>query len=178
LIGHSVPAFVQTPDGLRLIMGTQGGQLEAYSGIAASSTAFTIVSETWGNVDDGYRSHPALADLDNDGILEIISGNQRGGLALYRTTLVDCSVGTQQANKPAFSLRLMPNPAREQVRIQTDLNQAVQWRVFNLLGQEVEQGQSQSGAFSISTASWPAGVYVVEVGQGERRIAAKLSVQH
>lgn len=178
LIGHSTPTFAQTPDGLRLVMGTQSGQLEAYSGISASSTAFGVVSETWGNVDDGYRSHPALADLDNDGVLEIVSGNQRGGLSLYRTTLVACSVGTQQADTPAFSLRLVPNPAGDMVRVQTDLNQAVRWRAFNLLGQEIGQGQSPSGAFSISTALWPRGVYVVEVGGGKYSVAAKLSVQH
>ncbi|MBL7802961.1 MAG: T9SS type A sorting domain-containing protein [Saprospiraceae bacterium] len=178
LIGHSVPVCVNTPDGLRLIMGTQNGHLEMYAGIAASSDAFPLSDEAWGNVDDGFRSHPALADLDGDGVLDLLVGNQRGGLSLYRTTLADCTVSAQSPDAPPASrLYVSPNPARDRVLVQTDWAQPVQWRLYNVLGQTMAQGQEPSGTFSLSAGQIPEGLYVLAVRNGGRLTSAKLIVK-
>ncbi|MBK7939154.1 MAG: VCBS repeat-containing protein [Lewinellaceae bacterium] len=115
-VGYSAPAVVTTPDGLDLITGGVNGQLRAYSNIFASTDPFQLLSLTWGNIDDGNRSSPALADLDNDGILELVTGNLRGGLDLYKTILVDCTVSTPVTEVPGRVLNIQPNPAGDWAR--------------------------------------------------------------
>lgn len=177
LVGHSAPTIIQTLEGPNLILGAQGGQLEAYGGLAAQAEAFNQVSAAWGSVDDGYRSHPALADLDGDGILDLITGNQRGGLSAYRTQLVDCSVATQSPFAAAFPLKLSPNPASNRVSGRLDTDRPVQWRAFNLLGQPVASGLSPNGVFEFSVKNWPAGTYLVEALTEGQRTTARLLVR-
>ncbi|MDO8971675.1 MAG: VCBS repeat-containing protein, partial [Saprospiraceae bacterium] len=92
VVGMSTPVIITTPDGPILVTGAQRGHLEAYELLGATQDTFPNISKRWGNIDEGNRSHPAFADLDNDGKLEMVIGNQRGGLAMYRTELVDCAV--------------------------------------------------------------------------------------
>lgn len=175
-VGYSAPAVVSTPDGLDLITGGVNGQLRAYSNIFASTDPFQLLSLTWGNIDDGNRSSPALADLDNDGILELVTGNLRGGLDLYKTILVDCTVSTPVTEIPGRVLNIQPNPAGDWARVQLPGDAPAQWRVFNTMGQLVETGQTRTGNFNLLLSGWETGFYFVEVITGHNRMAGKLVV--
>lgn len=176
--GYSAPAFFQTPEGLRLVTGGIKGQLEAYSDITATASPYTLISLTWGNVDEGNRSCPAFADLDGDGILEMVVGNQRGGLSLYKTVMADCEVPVS-AKEPAASLPLSvsPNPARDWVLILIPSEAPARWQSFNALGQLVAQGESFSGSLQLSVGHWQPGIYFVEVVAEGRRGVAKVLVR-
>ncbi len=178
LIGHSTPVLVETSDGLRLVMGAQSGQLEAYSGITVSSSAFTSVSANWGGIDEGTRSYPAIADLDNDGLLDLVTGNQRGGLSAYRTDWHSTSSATHTPPHPIVSIQLSPNPARDRVYASIPSGKALQWQVFNSLGQKMAYGSAPSGAFDFPVNIWPSGIYFVEISTGTQQAAARLRVQH
>ncbi len=161
-LGYCAPAIIMQPNGaFLLVTGTFEGHLEAYTNVVASTSPYAVVSSKWGNVDDGNRSTPAFGDLDGDGILEMVTGNLRGGLSLYKTELVDCTVSTQTA-VPAGKTRqprLSPNPARESVRVDWPIAKTVQWRVFDALGRSLAQGEAPTGTFTIPVNRWPAGTY-------------------
>lgn len=175
--GYSAPVFLQTPNGMNLVTGSINGQIEAYSNATATNDAYSVVSLTWGNTDDGNRSCPAFADLDDDGILEMVTGNQRGGLSLYKTALVDCEVpvGTQEPN--ALNLSVSPNPARDWVLVQIPSESPVRWRAFNALGQQVARGETSDSNLIISVSYWQTGVYFIEVVAGGLRGVAKVVVR-
>mgnify|MGYP000361366715 CR=1 FL=1 len=176
-VGYSAPAVFVTPDGLDLVVGGVKGELEAYSNIFASTDPFQLNSLTWGNTDDGNRSSPALADLNDDGILDLITGNLRGGLNFYKTVLVNCGVVTSTGEAPVSTLNISPNPAKDLVRVQWASNAPGRWRAFNTLGQEVAGGDAPGGPFDISVARWEPGFYFLEVLAGNRRATAKLVVR-
>ena len=172
-VGFSTPSFLPQPDGtLLLVTGAQGGHLEAYSAAGASASAFPIVSELWGGVDEGNRSHPAFADLDGDGTLEMVCGNFRGGLSVYKTVLKDCTA-TSLAETPQRSelqLKIQPNPVRESAQvIVTGTQGPLRWQLRNALGQMVQTGESASSVFTLQTADWTPGIYLLEVLTGDRK---------
>lgn len=179
-LGYSAPAVINTPDGLLLVTGAEGGHLEAYTGLALNNQPFAQVSATWGNVDEGNRSHPAFADLDGDGLLEMAVGNYRGGIALFKTQLKDCTVTTavQPSKSPMSLLPISPNPARSWAKISLPTQQPAQWTVRNLLGQIVSSGTSESGVIYCTVNGWAAGTYVVEVWQAGKKMIGKLVVDN
>ncbi|MBL7806578.1 MAG: T9SS type A sorting domain-containing protein, partial [Saprospiraceae bacterium] len=161
VVGMSTPAIIQTQDGPIIVVGTQRGHLEAYYLQGANQDTFPAISLTWGNIDEGNRSHPAFADLDSDGILDMVIGNQRGGLALYRTEQVEYSVplGTNHPVQP--KLKVSPNPARAWVHIDWPVQQSVQYQVTNTIGQVIDAGKADSGSFTIDLKTWTPGVYLL-----------------
>lgn len=171
-VGFSVPVFIAQPNGaLLLVTGAQDGHLEAYTNVVASESPYTVVSERWGNVDDGNRSAPTFGDLDGDGILEMITGNLRGGLSLYKTQLVDCTTSTHTADRPVLPRpRLSPNPARQWVRVEWPSDEPVQWQAFDLLGRRVARGEAPGGAFAVPVHQWEAGTYFLELHSGAQQV--------
>jgi hypothetical protein len=176
VVGMSTPAIIQTPDGPIIITGAQRGQLEAYYLQGANQDTFPAISVTWGNVDEGNRSHPAFADLDNDGVLDMVIGNQRGGLSLYRTELVDISVPVSTYQPASPQLLLSPNPTRSWTKVDWPVQQPVQWQAFNAIGQLIASGQEDSGSFHIDVKSWNPGVYIFQVESEGRQATARVLV--
>ena len=176
-VGFSTPAFIQTPTGPLLIVGSNSGQLEAYQNFNLTDT-FDLVDPMWGNVDEGSRTHPAFADLDHDGILEMVVGNLRGGLSLFKTTLADCStVAAQQPAAPEPSVQISPNPAHDWLRISIQPASAMRWRALNALGQVVTRGETATSPINISTKDWKSGIYFIEIDTDGHRMTRRVVVE-
>jgi len=171
-VGFSAPAFIEQPNGERLlIVGTQTGNIEAYTNVSTSDAPFSLISKNWGKVDDGDRSTVAFGDLDGDGILEMVAGNLRGGLNLYKTVLVDCTTGVTAAGTTDVpDIRISPNPARYWARVEWPSDQPVEWQVFDLLGRTIARGEAPGGAFSIPVGGYAPGSYSLELRTGGRRV--------
>ena len=170
VVGMSAPAIIQTFDGPIIVVGAQRGHLEAYYLQGANQDTFPPISVTWGNIDEGNRSSPAFADLDNDGTLDMVIGNQRGGLAIYRTELADINVPLHTETPEAPALRISPNPARAWARVDWPVNTAVRWQAFNALGQLTAEGESASGTLNIEVRNWESGIYILKT-EGDGMIA-------
>jgi len=174
-LGYSAPAIIQTPEGLLLVVGAEGGHLEAYNGITLSNQPFPQVAPFWGNVDEGNRSHPVFSDLDSDGLLEMAVGNYRGGIALFKTQLKDCSTTTVIADPAAdAALQISPNPARAWIHVQLPAQLPAAWRINNMLGQTVATGTSDSGVIYCAVSEWASGMYWVEAIQEGKKWTGRM----
>jgi hypothetical protein len=174
VVGFSAPVVVPTEAGPMAVVGTQGGQLEAYVLLGATSDTFPTISLAWGGLDEGNRSSPAFADLDDDGFFDVAIGNLRGGISIFKTPIADPSVATAEPAALLPSLRLSPNPAQDWVRAEWLPNEATQWRAFDALGQQVAAGSTAGGVFHLEIKNWKSGFYVVETIAGGQRAAARL----
>lgn len=179
-LGHSTPVLIQGTDELLLVTGSAGGQLEVYRDISVSAQAFPALSERWGNNDEGSRTHPAFADLDNDGLLEMAVGNYRGGIALYKTQLKDCKVTSSGAlTVQTPQLQIAPNPATHWVRVGLPKEGTARWRLINTTGQTVMEGVSEENAVVVHcpVSNLPTGIYQIEVQQGNSRMLGRIFVK-
>jgi hypothetical protein len=86
-IGKSTaPSFIDLDkDGLLdMIVGNQGGYLHHYKQDAIHSTSFTLVSESFNEIKVDGRATPAFIDLDNNGLLDMLVGQQNGTINHYQ----------------------------------------------------------------------------------------------
>lgn len=89
------------------------------------------------------------------------------------------------AEGPVAVLGLLPNPANDMVRIRlrTPGTTAQPVRIYNLLGQLVWESRFEPVNFEpkeldVNVNHWPAGLYMVVVGNGKAANSAKLLIHH
>ena len=172
--GYCAPTIIQTTDGPLLLIGTQGGHLEAYFISQNLQDTFFLTDARWGGLDVGNRSHPALADLDSDGILEMALGNARGGLTIYKTVLKDCSVSATEPSPSGSELKISPNPVQQWARIEWQGHSDASWRAFNALGQLTAEGKLDGSTGYLDVKTWPSGAYFIEAVSGRERQSGRL----
>lgn len=118
--GHPTPWVLQYPDHTLVLSGNRSGTLEAYRfGIDSSYTeAFSLLTKSADSLDLGGFSNPGFGDFDGDKELELVVGNQRGGVTFFRTNQsIDLTVGILAPRRPDFSFQVFPNPADDQLYI-------------------------------------------------------------
>jgi hypothetical protein len=120
-----------------------------------------------------------VADLNNDGLLDLVVGNRRGGLSFYETTLVDCTMTTSVPSPQtpfAIKINLWPNPAQDQVWIQTGVYESFIWNAVDMQGKRIAGGSANGPAAAIQTANWPNGIYAIEVQLPKQTQTIKLLI--
>lgn len=79
--------------------------------------------------------------------------------------------GINGIKSPAFEnqISLFPNPAHDQISIHTDVNQEMQYRIFNQLNLVYTYGVILGGVGTVSIGDLPSGVYTMELsGAGKK----------
>ena len=175
--GYSAPLIIDQQGTYMLVTGTEAGQLEVYNEFEGNlSGEFTLDSDRMGDVRVGIRTRPAIADIDNDGKLEMIVGNERGGLNAFQTNLwLDSTSPTAEADWTS-SVNIFPNPARSLLNVQfnQELNAAIE--LVNVSGQLVRQDQIAGTALTIPVNELPAGIYFLKVVAAGQQMIKKVMV--
>jgi len=107
----------------------------------------------------GLRSSAVLADLDGDGLLEVLVGNFGGGLRLFNAEIpVDFGVEEQEESP---MIMIFPNPVQSHLRIVSSLEGQRYATVTDVYGRRCME-QSMSGTEEvIEVSALPPGVYVL-----------------
>lgn len=87
----TAPSFIDLDsDGLLdLIVGTQSGYLVHYEQDAVHSTNFTLISEKFNEIDVDGGAAPVFIDLDNNGLLDMLVGQNNGTINHYQQDAVN-----------------------------------------------------------------------------------------
>jgi hypothetical protein len=176
--GFSAPYILPTLTGTVLINNSNCGNLVVYENPTPSSQAFKITDNALGNVDEGTRAHTVFGDLDNDGKLEMVVGNQRGGISIFRTELADCKpLSTKIPRISPKALDISPNPARHYVRAVWAEAGDSRWRVYDAQGRVLDSGISNlAGVIEINVQNWLPGLYTLEAASGAQRAMGRFIV--
>jgi hypothetical protein len=171
--GYSTPCLFDHSDGWHLLTGSQDNGLEHYSDIEGNlDGAFRLLNDEFRKLKPGYRTCPAVADIDQDGFLELLVGNARGGLSWFQTKLKALTTSVRPSI-PEGKIRLYPNPAGERTYLQWDAELRIQEIVvFDLAGRAWRRWEPQGTEWQISLANWPKGLYLLRIraDQGQKML--------
>lgn len=164
--GYSSPLFFEEEGRRLLLTATEVGRLEIYDQIEGNlDGSFGLVTETYGQLREGIRTHAALADIDNDGLLELAVGNFSGGISLFKTDFkAGLPVPTGEAPVEDNRVAIWPNPATDhiRVRLREPLTDGV-LTVLNAAGQVLMQQDWQGREAMLPVDQWPAGLYWLQI---------------
>jgi len=116
----------------------------------------------------GIYSSVTIANIDADASPEVLIGNQRGGLRLYKSNIlgkISLSASSDLVEQ-TFEAKIYPNPAKNKLTIETDLlNEKAQVSIINILGATVINQPMAKGTqtATIDLINLNAGVYFVKI---------------
>lgn len=177
--GYSAPYFVDFGSNATLLLGTNVGQIERYSDLEANIYGtFVNETETLGNIREGAQAKLAAYDLDDDGFLEMVVGNLRGGLSILKTDLLAPFVSSAHEVQPLANINIFPNPTTDQLTITSDGagGTTKQLRIFSLTGQLMLQRTWSNTHFTLNVAQLPEGIYIADIESAGQRISKKLVI--
>lgn len=166
---YSAPFFIDTENGIELIVGCEQGQIRHYTNILDEVYGeFSLAVDTLGGIYDGFRSAPALADINGDNKFELLVGNLRGGLTLYQTDILKMESSTNPESHSS-SMSLFPNPAKDVVNIQTsgELQRPVDVEIYDATGRLMQKFKSSDDLIRVSFGEYQTGMYIIRVSDGE-----------
>ena len=179
--GNSQPFLCRTAnDSLLLFVGSEAGYIYQYliNTDSIQGGTFRLIDSNFLKRDAGGRINFSMADLNNDGKMEYLLGNARGGLQLFSETKWDSAVGVQQLNGEQLSFNLYPNPATEEVRCKMPEGK-YELHVVDIMGRQQTIPQVyERGEAIMKVGEWPAGIYFVYVKNGFKTACKKLVVEH
>lgn len=160
LTGHSVPFLTQLGDDKTLFVGCEEGTIYHYTPTADFTGAFTEVTAAFSNIDAGAYSSACMSDINQDGLPELIIGNRRGGVQLFRDETANFI--TEQSTTP---LQIFPNPADNILNIRAGaLTGNEQVRVIDIQGREFPvQVTLQNGLMTCAIGELPPGLYIAQL---------------
>lgn len=108
---YTCPEIVDFNGSYRLFSGNIYGELKMIGAIDGNlDGSFSMLNPNFGQIHEGERLTVSLADLDDDGVLEIATGNSRGGISIYGSNLkTDGTVSSN--NQSQVKISLSPNPS-------------------------------------------------------------------
>ncbi len=166
---YSTPSIVRTPDGLILLTGNDLGMLSLYGDVESGKNgAIPLLDESFGLIDVGNRSAPVLADLNNDGIYDLIVGNQRGGFELFTSDLI---VGTTDVADPSPALErpyhINGTLGYGVIDITWKANSTGVIKVFDVLGRTINYLHTENGNVNrVELVAQVPGLYLINLTLG------------
>ncbi|MEL7426680.1 MAG: T9SS type A sorting domain-containing protein [Bacteroidota bacterium] len=178
--GYSTPFFVDFDNRTELFVGSEHATIEHFGNITGNlDGTFDILSENILDHPEGDFLSPILYDWNNDGFLDMVIGNERGGLSYFSTNVsVDGVVNSDEA-APALGFDFFPNPAGDRISLELgeEWGTTASLEIYNASGQLMREEVARMGRQQISLSGLPTGVYWLRlVGPVGERIE-KLVVQ-
>ena len=177
---YSAPAIVRTHSGLVLMAGNDLGNLLLFDDVENGKTGpLDLVDEDFGGIDVGNRSAPALADLNHDGVYELIIGNQRGGLELYSTQLLVGYTAVADPSTPSakpYHINGSLGSGVVDVTWKNEQNGTIQ--AFDLLGRLQPISVLENGIVSrLHFAGKASGIYLLQIRIGNASWVEKVVIE-
>lgn len=184
-ITYSVPRLVKDEDNTKLYLAHQNGKIASYE-VNLTQDTFKLLKNNILPKNIGRHVAPTFGDLNQNGSLDMLVGNIRGGLNFFSPNLPYLTEPLPEGLSTTFSAKLIPNiTTRDFCIFLTGLvdNQDIQYTIYDSTGKLIV---SRNISFSQATGqqSYPiqlpnqaSGLYLVEIIHGTERSVKKLIIQ-
>ncbi len=171
---NCVPALVDIDfdEDWDLVCGTLFGDLKCFLN---NEGAWVEDTEILAGIEGEQNTAPAFADLDNDGDPDLTLGQYSGVFSYFRNQHFVTTVDENFSNKNFLTASFYPNPFRNQLSINFELENSVQAKISLLtfsgeMIMELELPILNAGHHykTINTAALPEGIYFVQLSAGRK----------
>lgn len=165
LIGNSSPSIFLEDGQSNIVIGSEQGDLQLFqaSGVRLDGD-LNLVNEQVADYRPGQATATAFADLNQDGFWDMAVGNLKGGIEILSTPYqAEISTSTRSLAEQT-KIEVFPNPSQNQFVVRLpDWQNQWQVRILNLQGQVLQHYRVEGQKQVIPAASWPRGIYLVEI---------------
>ena len=177
-LGFSTPWLLDYGSDIQIITGTNVGRLEWYGNVLGNlDGAFSTLTETLAGLNPGSQSCPVMADWNNDGMLDLLVGNQRGGLQFFRTNISTGGIVATNDAAPTTDIVVFPNPAKQYININWPDQFDYEVRLYDINGRSVGRWHSAGNqTLSILLNGQASGNYLLQVLSGSKTTTRLLTI--
>lgn len=161
-IGHAAPFLINIDTTSYLLTGSESGQIDLYQFTSEQiEDSLLPTFKNWGNTRTGLFTKPILADLNSDGILDLLIGNIRGGLSVFESHLATDGTTAISDFSSNNEFHIYPNPATDCLFVErkNDFNQTYKVLVYNTVGEIVLEGLTPK----LDISELETGVYFLKI---------------
>lgn len=180
----SRPMLLDVNGTAHLFLGHFSGKVSHYGAIFSSpgvlNPNFSLLEPFYGKIDEGYRSSPHIADINADGRLDYVVGNNRGGLSMFTEGVLESPVSTSISIQQVMDIRISPNPAKHGFSLDLSMVENLNGsnlEVYDLLGRRMVEIHVTNTRPQISTDGWPKGMYILNFTYKNGRWTGRLLVE-
>jgi len=158
----TAPYFYFDGEETILFTGSKNGKISLYSDIDENlDGVFTRVEERYGDLYEGEATTVAVYDIDNDNLLEMLIGNQRGGLSFYNTSIVaDVTISTNNTVTESLNIEVFPNPSRGSFTFSN--KKSTTYQLYSTSGVALESGRIKTEG-TLDLSNYTTGVYMIHL---------------
>lgn len=177
--GYNIPFLFIDSGNIEMFVGSEQGYIYHYDNIIGNlnGTFAKLDSMLWAPNEawEGLRCAPTFKDVTNDGLMDMVVGNYRGGLAFYAG---DLSVGIHSTTYTNDAdMELYPNPAGDILHVKfINVNGASEFRMYNTLGEEVLSEKLNTMNAGVDVSKLLNGIYICMVKAGDNQLVKKIVI--
>ncbi|MCK6650746.1 MAG: T9SS type A sorting domain-containing protein, partial [Bacteroidia bacterium] len=180
--GYSFPFVFRDGGQTKILAGAERGTLMLYDHIDGNlGGAFTLVDSVYMNINQGTRTAPTGADINNDGFIDLVVGNYQGGVSFYKGTGSIITVEDMYENI-TWNFDLYPNPSNSNftIRLYDFKRDHYQLQLYNVVGQTILTEQITSNLSNINTELIPNGIYFCKIidTSNNTSLVKRVVIQH
>lgn len=177
--GHSIPQFIDVDSTWHLVLGSKKGYLHYYDDIEGNLTgSWNLVDSTLEDLRIGTFSAPAIMNISDDNRLEMVLGNQRGGVGFYKSAPLN-NIGFNE--DPEWEIDIYPNPAESVVVLdfsKTDADlENLNVKVYDVFGRVVEEIKPTQLKTTYSVNDLATGAYILYISDPDHLVTKKLVIK-
>ncbi|WP_235295736.1 T9SS type A sorting domain-containing protein [Portibacter marinus] len=164
----AAPRFYSDNMSSLLLVANETGRVAIYD-TDLEGASYDLISEDLLGQYLGRRLAVDVADIDGDGYLEMVIGNERGGLNFYNTIIqTSGEISSVHDPSPTKPLALYPNPVLHFLMVPEGVSQV---EIFNTMGQRIRSVQVNNR--KVDVRSLPEGTYFLKSSEGNARFIKK-----
>ena len=178
--GNSAPHIIDHNGSFLLFMGNESGEIWVYDSIDNNiSGAFRRINSDFDAVEVGRQSILAVADINSDGLPEVVVGNKRGGLSIFSAPY---PTALRLTETESAEFELFPNPAKDILTIDFGHKNHKENYMFIIdpLGRVVKSMYLQENikSIDIDIQDLPSGIYYVSLGFNNKLMGKTLLINN
>ncbi len=156
---NATPFFFDDNGVTKMLVGNEYGYVYYFNNIDGNlGGTFTLVDSSYNHIYEPIRACLDGGDINGDGFMDIIVGNQAGGLAIYQYSA--SAINENGSYENMFTL--YPNPAENYFVIHTNIA-AKQMQLFSIEGKLIMEQKLHENYTIIKTETLQKGLYFCRV---------------